>query len=66
MNFRRCINFDQQNYKTPSLLIALRGDQKLYQEALKQFYSFNFFGFRPKTSQTYHHLLVKAVAPIRC
>jgi uncharacterized protein YjbI with pentapeptide repeats len=40
MIFRRCLYFGG---KTPSLLIALRGDPELYREALVLFYKLNIF-----------------------
>jgi uncharacterized protein YjbI with pentapeptide repeats len=39
--FRDCVDFKDR--KTPPLLIALRGDKELYQEAIQLFYKLNFF-----------------------
>jgi hypothetical protein len=41
MIFGRCIDF--RKTKTPILLIALRGDEELYTEAIKIFYKLNWF-----------------------
>jgi hypothetical protein len=43
--FEECLHWDGT---TPALLVALRGDQKLYSEALAIFYKMNIFRVTPR------------------
>jgi uncharacterized protein YjbI with pentapeptide repeats len=49
MIFRHCVDFT--GGKIPPLIIALRGDQKLYHEALKVFSKLNFFTLNKRTAK---------------
>jgi hypothetical protein len=45
MIYELIVGTDSWNGKTPSLILALRGDQELYKEALRDFYDNNTFAF---------------------
>ena len=48
MIFRYCVDFTDR--KTPPLIVALRGDQELYHEAMKLFYKLNYFTLDKSTA----------------
>jgi hypothetical protein len=48
MIFRYCVGFTDG--KTPPLIVALRGDKKLYREAMRLFYKLNFFTLNKRTA----------------
>jgi hypothetical protein len=48
MIFRYCVDFTDG--ETPPLIVALRGDKKLYREAMRLFYKFNFFTLNKRTA----------------
>lgn len=51
--------------RTPVLIIALRGDQTLYKEALQMFYAVNTFELSPYTCETILEMPVQALQTIR-
>jgi hypothetical protein len=43
MIFRYCTPWECRKARTPDMIVALRGDEELYQEALRAFYKHNLF-----------------------
>ncbi|XMA08856.1 hypothetical protein WAI453_001647 [Rhynchosporium graminicola] len=61
--FERCIDFTKK--KTPVILVALRGDPELYQEALRCFYRLNMFRIRGQNLSDCEKMSERAVAEMR-
>lgn len=63
MIFQRCTHFEE--FKTPPLLIALRGKRKLYQEALDIFYRLNYFRVKLQNLSDFKPMSKKAIETIQ-
>jgi hypothetical protein len=63
MIFGRCIDF--RKTKTSVLLIALRGDEKLYTEAIRIFYKLNWFRVDLQSLPAFELISKKALQSIQ-
>jgi hypothetical protein len=63
MIFQRCI--DTRDNKSPSIIIALRGDKELYREAIKVFYKLNFFKLTWGTAPSCKFLSANTIGSIK-
>jgi hypothetical protein len=63
MIFQRCI--DTRDNKSPSIIIALRGDKELYREAIKVFYKLNFFRLTWETAPSRKFLSAHTIGSIK-
>ena len=63
MIFAGCV--DNKGYKTPNLLVALRGDREMYEEAVQIFYGLNWFRVKLLTLPDFVSMSKKAIENIR-
>jgi len=64
MIFRHCVDFTEG--KTPPLIVALRGDKKLYREAMRLFYKLNYFTLNTLTAELCRAMGAKAMGATAC
>jgi hypothetical protein len=63
MIFDHCM--PEYSRKTPAILIALRGDQGLYSEAIRLYHAINFYTFRPNDLAGYDTFSQELAAKIQ-
>jgi uncharacterized protein YjbI with pentapeptide repeats len=63
MIFNGCIHF--ADHKTPAIIIALRGDKEMYEEAIQIFYKLNSFRVKLQNLTDFEAMSIKAIQGIR-
>ncbi|KAN0115289.1 hypothetical protein V8E51_004833 [Hyaloscypha variabilis] len=63
MIFNGCIHFG--GFKTPAIIITLRGDKQMYEEAIQIFYKLNWFRVRLQNLEDFEAMSIKAIQGIR-
>jgi hypothetical protein len=68
MIFQRCIDTKdnkEKDNKSPPIIVSLRSDKELYQEAIEVFYKLNFFRLTWKTAPSCKFLSAKAIRSVK-
>ncbi len=63
MIFNGCIHFG--GFKTPAIIIALRGDKEMYEEDIQIFYKLNLFRVKLQNLPDFEAMSIKAIQGIR-